>query len=186
MQFATHFGGSGGELLRDMTADAQGNIYVAGTSGSADIPVTPSDLPGQSKKDGAMVAKFSADGKLIWSRHCGSDKDYFYSVKVDRAGCVFVAGRMGPGYSTYIGGSGDDMARACFVGADGTLYAGGVTTSRDFPVKDAYQAKYGGDPGYGSVPNNGKFPAGWGNGDCWLAKLRHLTNTGESTPAAGK
>jgi len=27
-------------------------------------------------------------------------------------------------YSTYIGGSGDEMARACGLGADGTLYVG--------------------------------------------------------------
>ena len=63
------------------------------------------------------------------------------------------------------------MARACCLGADGTLYVGGVTTSRDFPVKSAYQEKYGGDPGFGSTPNNGQFPVGWGNGDCWLAKF---------------
>ncbi|MCY3018882.1 MAG: hypothetical protein NTW87_07635 [Planctomycetota bacterium] len=77
-------------------------------------------------------------------------------------------------YSTYIGGTGDEMARACFLGPDGTLYAGGVTTSRDFPVKNAWQEKYGGDPGYGSVPNGGKFPVGWGNGDCWVAKFRPI------------
>jgi hypothetical protein len=473
--FSTYLGGSGGELLRDMTVDAQGNIYVSGISGSADFPKTPSDLPGQTPKDGGMVAKFSPAGALVWSRLCGTGREiYFYTVKVDGAGCVYVAGRMGPGfpttpgafqpttqhpcgfigklkpdasawvwasyvgtgyavrdmamddkgdlygvldyfaesrevlpeawfanafqktphgggdhfgkcdagvikisgdgkvlwatwiggtngndwvaslgvgsdhcpvvllrtyskdmpttpdaasstpsegwlgklsadgsklifgtyiadafprthnlaldrqgnifictctkkwpvtpgcfqaklgggaqdfgvakfspagkllaatyiggngheingpdqifvdaggsvtivgsssstdypvtpgafqpknagaggkfpydgvvsilsndlgtllYSTYIGGTGDDMARACCVGPDGTLYAGGVTASRDFPVKNAFQAKYGGDPGFGSVPNGGQFPAGWGNGDCWLARFRPL------------
>jgi hypothetical protein len=479
LAFATYLGGSGGELLRDMTVDANGNIYVAGVSGSADFPRTPGNLPGQNPKDGAMVAKFDPDGRLLWSRVCGTGKEiYFYSVKVDKAGNVFVAGRMGPGfpttpgafqpttahvcgfigklkpdasawvwasyvgtgyavrdmamdnkgdvysildyfaesketlpaswfasayqktphgggnhfgksdagiinisndgnvqwatwiggakgndwvaslgvdanrcpvlllraygkdmpvtpgttgpssapmtpsgegwlgklsadgskllfgtyiadaaprthnlamdgqgnifictctknwpatpgafqtkfgggpedfgiakfspagkllaatylggngdetngpdqifvdsagnvvvagssgstdfpvtqgalqprnagaggkypfdgiasvlsndlgtlvYSTYIGGTGDDMARACCVGADGALYVGGVTTSRDFPVKNACQPKYGGDPGYGSAPNGGQFPVGWGNGDCWIVKLR--------------
>jgi hypothetical protein len=479
LEFSTYLGGSGGELIRDMTVDANGNIYVAGTSGSADFPRTPGKLPGQNPKDGAMVAKFDPNGRLLWSRVCGTGKEiYFYSVKVDKAGNVFVAGRMGPGfpttpgafqpttahvcgfigklkpdasawiwasyvgtgyavrdmaiddrgdlygildyfaesketlpaawfakayqktphgggnhfgksdagvikvsndgnvqwatwiggtkgndwvaslgvdanhcpvvllrtygkdmpttpgatgpsaapmtnwgegwlgklsadgsrllfgtyiadaaprthnlaldgqgniflctctknwpvtpgafqtkfgggpedfgiakfspvgkllaatylggngdetngpdqifvaangnvvvagcssstdfpvtqgafqpknagaggkypfdgiasvlsndlstlvYSTYIGGTGDDMARACCVGADGTLYVGGVTTSRDFPVKNAHQEKYGGDPGYGSQPNGGQFPVGWGNGDCWVVKLR--------------
>lgn len=37
-------------------------------------------------------------------------------------------------------------------------------TSKDFPTKNAYQDKYGGDRGFGSVPNGGSAPVGWGNG----------------------
>jgi hypothetical protein len=51
------------------------------------------------------------------------------------------------------------MARACSFGSDGKFYAGDVPTSRDFPTKNAAQAKYGGDPGFGSVPNQRQFPA---------------------------
>ena len=50
LQFSTYFGGTSGELLRDMTVDAQGNIYIAGSSGSTDLPTTPGDLPGDIKK----------------------------------------------------------------------------------------------------------------------------------------
>jgi hypothetical protein len=78
---------------------------------------------------------------------------------VDGAGYVYVS-------------SGDDMARVCCVGADGTLYVGGVTTSKDFPVKNAHQSAYGGDPGFGPKPNGGSAPVGWGNGDSWVAKFR--------------
>jgi hypothetical protein len=79
--------------------DAQGNIYVAGVAGSADFPRTLGDIPGRSQKaGGAMVAKFSPAGKLIWSKVIAGE--YFYSVKVDRTGHVFVAGRMRPGFPT--------------------------------------------------------------------------------------
>jgi len=54
---STYFGGSGADLLRDMTVDAQGNIYVAGIAGSVDFPRTPPEIAGQSKS-GGMVAKF--------------------------------------------------------------------------------------------------------------------------------
>jgi hypothetical protein len=145
------------DLLRDMTADAQGNFYVAGIAGSADFPRNAGTLPGQSHRGGGMVAKFSPAGQLTWSRVVGGrarETDYLYSVKVD-----------------HIGGTGDEMARACCVGRDGTLYVGGVTTSRDFPTKNAWQAKYGGDPGFGSIPCGGRWPAGWGNGDCCVTKF---------------
>ena len=285
LAFSTYFGGSGGDMVRDMTVDAEGNIYVAGVTGSADFPRPPGVVLGQPKGGGAMVAKFSPDGRLIWSKVVGGDKaPYFYTVKVDRAGFVYVAGRMSPGfpttraafqpttqhpcgfvgkgnvgivkispggallaatylggsgqdacngpdqivvdgdghviiacstssadypvtagamqtrnagaggkfpfdgavsivsndlrtllYSSYIGGSGDEMARACCFGRAGTLYVGGVTTSRDFPTKNACQAVYGGDPGFGSAANGGQFPVGWGNGDAWLAKFSLVT-----------
>lgn len=47
-------------------------------------------------------------------------------------------------YATYIGGSGFDSAADVAVRADGTAYILGDTTSRDFPVVDAYQANYAG------------------------------------------
>jgi hypothetical protein len=39
--FSTFFGGSAGEGIRDAEADDSGNIYVAGTTRSADFPTTP-------------------------------------------------------------------------------------------------------------------------------------------------
>ena len=103
-----------------MTVDAQGNIYVAGIAGSADFPRTPPEIVGQSKGGGGMVAKFSPAGKLIWSKVVGAlagESSYLYSVKVDRAGFVFVAGRMGPGFPTTPGAFQPTTAHPCgFVG----------------------------------------------------------------------
>ena len=149
LQFATYFGGSGGDLLRDMTVDAQGNIYVAGIAGSADFPRTPPDIAGQSKGGGGMVAKFSPAGKLIWSKVVGAlsgESSYLYSVKVDSAGFVFVAGRMGPGFPTTAGSFQPTTAHPCgFVGklkpdASGWVWASYVGTgyaARDMTMDDA-------------------------------------------------
>ncbi len=148
---ATYLGGNGDEINGpdQIVVDSEGNVVVAGSSSSTDFPVTAEAF--QPKNAGAG-GKFPYDGIVsILSNDLSTLR-----------------------YSTYIGGTGDEMARACCVGADGTLYVGGVTTSRDFPVKNAYQEKYGGDPGFGSVPIDGKFPVGWGNGDCWLAKFQRL------------
>ncbi len=47
-------------------------------------------------------------------------------------------------YSTYLGGSGNDQGSGIAVGSDGSAYITGVTTSVDFPVKNALQATHAG------------------------------------------
>ena len=146
---ATYLGGDGDEINGpdQIFVDAKGDVVVAGSSSSTDFPVTPGAF---------QPANADPKGKYPY--------DGIVSVLSNDLGALL--------YSTCIGGTGDEMARACCVGADGALCVGGVTTSRDFPVKNAFQKNYGGDPGFGSIPDNGRFPVGWGNGDCWLAKFR--------------
>ena len=47
-------------------------------------------------------------------------------------------------YSTYLGGSGNDQGADIAVDAEGNAYIAGVTTSPDFPVKNALQPVHGG------------------------------------------
>jgi hypothetical protein len=41
LAFSTFFGGSAGEGIRDVETDGSGNVYVAGTTRSPDLPTTP-------------------------------------------------------------------------------------------------------------------------------------------------
>jgi len=152
---ATYLGGNGDEPNGpdQIAVDAKGAVVVAGASSSTDFPVTPGAFQ---IRNAAPGGKYPYDGIV--------------SVLSNDLSKLL--------YSTYIGGTGDEMARACCFGPDGTLYVGGVTTSRDFPTKNAWQKKYGGDPGFGSVPNGGQYPVGWGNGDCWVAKFRPVNVAG--------
>ncbi|MDX2041558.1 MAG: SBBP repeat-containing protein [Acidobacteriota bacterium] len=67
--FATYFGGSGTEFVSDMDVDDQGNIYLAGSSQSANFPIKngfqanlPSDI------QSAFVAKLNPQGsQLLYS-----------------------------------------------------------------------------------------------------------------------
>jgi hypothetical protein len=51
-------------------------------------------------------------------------------------------------YSTYLGGSGEDMAWGIAVDGDGNAYVAGETSSDDFPVLNPYQATLGSTNGY--------------------------------------
>jgi hypothetical protein len=62
---------------------------------------------------------------------------------------LFVTKFSSPGtsliYSTFLGGSGNDLGRGIAVDSSGCAYVSGRTNSNDFPTKNAYQANLKGD-----------------------------------------
>lgn len=94
--------GSGADQLAGLGTDAEGNIYLAGFTKSANFPVK------------AAVQEHSAGGFDV------------FVTKLDPSGNIV--------YSTYFGGSGDDVATAMTVGPQGSVYVTGITASTDFPT----------------------------------------------------
>jgi hypothetical protein len=118
LDYATYIGGSGDEDVLDMTIDTAGNAYVPGPTSSIDFPTTP----------GSFQPSFQ-----------GGDGDG-YVIKLDPIGSAAV-------YSTYLGGSGFDLAGAIRVDGSGAAHIPGITASTNFPVTtDAFQSSYGGGP----------------------------------------
>jgi photosystem II stability/assembly factor-like uncharacterized protein len=62
--FATYFGGQGSENNPRVATDAAGNIYLAGTTSSPDLPATTGTISDDTQ---GFVAKFDPDGKLVYS-----------------------------------------------------------------------------------------------------------------------
>ncbi|MFK8036863.1 MAG: gliding motility-associated C-terminal domain-containing protein [Crocinitomicaceae bacterium] len=110
---ASYMGGSGveapGAAVSDNAAglfidNATGIILVAGGTESADFPVAPGALQ--------LALNGTSDGVLT----------------------AFSADLTTGLWSTYIGGSGDDICNSIAVGQNNNVYAVGNTTSADFPV----------------------------------------------------
>jgi len=104
LAFSTYIGGSAGEGIRDLEVDGQGNIYVAGTTRSADFPTTAGaydekvDTSAGKTRWGynseIFVAKFSPTGKLLWSTVIGGpNSEEAYGLEIDGKGYVVVHGR---------------------------------------------------------------------------------------------
>ncbi len=104
LTFSTFFGGQADEAIRDVQVDGDGNIYVAGTTHSADFPTTPRAYQrsmdtslGQSRwgyNSDIFVAKFTPAGKLMWSTLLGGpNSEEAYGLEIDSKGNVFVHGR---------------------------------------------------------------------------------------------
>jgi hypothetical protein len=111
--FSTYLGGNGDEWVTDIDVDANGNVYVVGTTNASDFPTTPGAL--QPSTGGAVP---------------GSSEDAFVT-KLDPMGNIV--------WSTYLGGDKNDRANGVRVGADGTVYVVGGTSSFGFPTADAIQ-----------------------------------------------
>lgn len=115
-RYSTYVGGFAPEQLRTVDVDpATGQVVAAGWSSSADFPTTT----GAYRTSNAGVIDFVA-------------------LKLRADGSA-------PLFSTYFGGADTDIAEACAVANDGTLWVGGFTRSANFTTTaGAPQQQFGG------------------------------------------
>lgn len=133
--YSTYLGGSKNELAARIAVDSAGNAYVSGPTASSNFPTT------------AQAFQPTMGGG-------GADA---FMTKLNATGSALL-------YSTYLGGSGNEINRGMAVDASGNAYIIGSTCSTDFPVTaNAFQKTFaGGSCGVGG---------GNGEGDAFVAKL---------------
>ena len=93
--FSTYLGGTGQETGRGVTVDAEGAVYLTGSTASSDFPLKNAC---QSVKKGlydAFVSKIAPDGKsLVFSTFLGGNYwDFSYAVLVGSGGDIYVTGQ---------------------------------------------------------------------------------------------
>ena len=102
--YSTYLGGSGTDQASDIALDSAGNVYIIGRTYSTDLPITP----------GA------------------------YDISQNGAYDVFVTKMSADGgtllYSTYLGGSNEDIGTGIAVDSAGNAYITGHTYSTDLPT----------------------------------------------------
>jgi hypothetical protein len=106
-------GSSGSDEGYGIAVDGSGNVYVAGSTSDTNFPTTSGawQTSHQGGTDG-FVAKFNPS----------------------------LSGSSSLVYSTYLGGSQTDVARAVAVDGSGNAYVAGYTKSTNFPTASAYQS----------------------------------------------
>ncbi len=102
--YSTYLGGSGAEEAHAVVVNGAGEAHLAGTTSSPDFPLRNAAQPSLGSPDLG---------------------DAFVTA-FDAAGSGLV-------FSTYLGGSGFDIARAIGLGADGQILMTGSTDSANFP-----------------------------------------------------
>ncbi len=105
--YSTYIGGSSDDSGNAIAVDGSGNAFVAGGTASSDFPTHAGAY--QSTLRGALNA---------------------FVFELNPTGSALT-------YSTFIGGTGSDVANGLALGSGGNAYVVGSTTSTDFPTKNA-------------------------------------------------
>jgi len=113
--FSSYLGGSDNDELRGMTMDSKGNLVLTGYTVSSDFPVTSN----------AVQAAYGGAG------------DAFVTVVNPNVSGFLI-------YSTFLGGSDTEVGYAVATDTSGYIYVTGYTLSSDFPIRNAFQAAWGG------------------------------------------
>jgi len=154
--YSTYLGGNGGnEYGLGIAVDSSGNAFVTGGTNSTNFP--------------------GVTGSSIQSSFGGSYRDGFLT-KINAAGSAIV-------YSTYLGGSGDDLGWSVTTDSSGNAYVVGGTGSSDFPITvNALQLTYNNgdgfltkvDPSGGAIYST--FIGGSGGDGLWGVKVDSSNN----------
>jgi hypothetical protein len=113
--YATYIGGNKSDAALGLTLGPAGNVNLAGATASDNFPTTPD---------------------AFYRNYRGGDFDGFFSNFSSTTGTLI--------YSTYFGGSGNDIAQDIRMGADNCVYLTGSTSSSDFSTLNPFQATPGG------------------------------------------
>ena len=146
LTYSTYLGGTGNEAVTAAKVDAAGNLYIIGSTTSTNFPSV----------SGLQSATAGANSPVNQARFGDA-----FVAKLNPAGTALL-------YSTYLGGSGDDLATALAVDAAGNAYIAGATQSPNFPVTaGVFQRVY-----RGFTDNNFVYNPG----DGFVAKLNPAGN----------
>jgi hypothetical protein len=110
----TYLGGSNFEDVDGVSVDEWGNVYLSGYTESSDFPVTPN---------------------AYQPTQPGGPEAILVEVSSDLTHLV---------YSTFVGNSGNEIARDNFVDSRGNWYMIGQTAAPGWPTVNAVQTVYGG------------------------------------------
>ncbi len=102
--FSTYFGGTTQQLLKDLTVDDSGNVYLTGSTHSSDFPIM----------NGYQEA------------HGGGGPDAFVTI-INGTGSNVIA-------STFFGGSSSDVGLGIDLDGEGNIYIVGLSESTNLPT----------------------------------------------------
>jgi hypothetical protein len=165
--FSTYFGGSSSEYFSAITVAGNGDIYIAGDTFSSNLPAINSRIGGKdvfiarfdstgnflagrylggtSEDRNSKIVMDSSNHLWVygWTRSSNFPTVNPYQSTLPGSASVYVCKLTSDlssiEYSTYLGGTSEDIGDRFVVDNSGNFYAAGRTRSSNFPIKNAWQ-----------------------------------------------
>jgi uncharacterized protein (TIGR03437 family) len=154
--YSTYLGGSQNEFGSGLAIDAAGNAYITGYTLSPNFPVTRGAYQTSYHGAGGQLSKPVCNGVTQATPQPFFVTGDAFVSKLNPAGSALV-------FSTYLGGSSDDVGLSIALDSSNNVLVGGYTLSTNFPVTaGAPDSSFG-----GSEVQNEFFTSG----DGFLSKL---------------
>jgi uncharacterized repeat protein (TIGR01451 family) len=95
--YSTYLGGSGDDLGSSIAIDASNNVYIAGTTSSANFPTHGPAFPNTAGLSDIFVTKIDpTGGNIVYSTYIGgAGLDRADGIAIDGSGNAYVVGRVG-------------------------------------------------------------------------------------------
>ena len=90
LAWGTYYGGSGGTNGYAITADANNNIYVTGSTLSTNGIATAGAY--QTRSGNAFLAKFTSNDSLVWGTYYGGGNDVAQGIAADPNNNIYITG----------------------------------------------------------------------------------------------
>ncbi len=146
--YLTYLGGAKDDIALAIAVDSSGNAYITGYTNSTDFPIST----------GAFQSRYAGSG----GNFAATLGDAFVT-KLSPDGSAIV-------YSTYLGGSADDVGLGIALDGAGNVFVTGTTLSSNYPLTSgAYQTANKGSGGQAIQPVFGTFA--FLAGDAFVTKL---------------
>jgi uncharacterized protein (TIGR03437 family) len=126
LSYSTYYGGTGENVATSLAVDSSGNAYFTGFTTSSSFPTT----------SGVFQTTYGGSGGQTNSSFTTGDA---FVVKLNPSGQKI--------YSTFLGGSKDDIGASIAIDSQGDAYIGGATLSANFPTQNPFQKSYAGAGG---------------------------------------
>ena len=173
LSWSTYLGGGAVDRGFGVTTDGSGNVYVTGDAGFRPRPGFPTTSGAYDTSGSAFLTKFTGSGSLSWSTYFsgeingittdGSGNVYVtgdtrsrdfpttsgaYQTSSGGRNDAFLSKFTSSGglsYSTYLGGSNNDVGESVTTDASGNVYVIGQAQAGFPTTSGAYQTSWGGD-----------------------------------------
>lgn len=203
LEYATYYGGDGSDKFNAVDIDANGLIYAAGFTQSANNIFADGYQDKLSAKTDGMIVRFNQNGVRLWGTYFGGDEfDYINDLHLDKQGNIIIAGSTNStnlkmlnaiqstknnGYDTFISrfSTSGNLLTSTYYGGNGSDFGNSITSILENQKLMIYLAGSTYSTDFPTTPNTHKTQKSDNKLDAFVIKFNENINIEKCTYFGG-